>query len=207
MAKNAQGKKKRKDCVQSKGTSSFITSFSQPFRYEGGLIESRIFKEVSLFAIFNNPFAETTLFRPNLSESFKRELEKNGELGKYFSSHFAGHLWTHDNLLSDNPEWNESPVCSAFGKTFSYEFVYMSKSGSKNGRFGDFFTHVRNAFAHGRFATLSIGKERYWFFEDISSGKASKHLTARICISETFICELIQMIRNGIRSHLDGGKL
>lgn len=50
-------------------------------------------------------------------------------------------------------------------------------------------------------------KDRAQSFEDISSGKASKHLTARICVSETFICELIQMIRNGISSHLDGGKL
>ena len=71
----------------------------------------------------------------------------------------------------------------------------MSKSGSPSGRIGNFFIHFRNAFAHGHFGTIRIHGETFWFLEDNKPAeKGGSVLTARICISEKFVLQLITLV-------------
>lgn len=72
-------------------------------------------------------------------------------------------------------------------------FVVIIRAGEGNPRM-DILHHIRNAFAHGRFAVVRDHNEYYIFMEDVSkiNGLSGLYVTARMCIRKSSLISLVE---------------
>lgn len=86
----------------------------------------------------------------------------------------------HFNEMWDDAGWGE------FFSIEQKEFAVFIYSGESNPRM-DLLHHIRNSFAHGRFAVKRKNKEYYIYFEDVTTINGVKGLVvnARICLKKS----------------------
>lgn len=74
------------------------------------------------------------------------------------------------------------------------EFAVIIKAGETSQRM-DLFHHIRNAFAHGRFAVKKVNKEYYIYFEDVTniSGYSGLFVNARMCLKKSTLIEWLNI--------------
>ena len=80
--------------------------------------------------------------------------------------------------------WNDTGYTSFWGQ--GKEFAVYTYVGESNPRL-DLLHHIRNSFAHGRFASQGLNKEVFLYFEDVTEINKLKGLyaSARICLKKT----------------------
>ncbi len=98
----------------------------------------------------------------------------------------------HDSKNHFLEMWTETGFADFFST--EKEFAVFTYAGETNPRM-DLLHHIRNAFAHGRFACKKINKEYYMYFEDVTEIKGLKGLfaTARICLKKSTLTEWLDI--------------
>lgn len=68
---------------------------------------------------------------------------------------------------------------------------------TKKNQFVSVFGHIRNAFAHGRFAIYNAKGKKVFVLEDVMPGNAPKTVTARMIVHQDTLLKWINIIEDG----------
>lgn len=71
----------------------------------------------------------------------------------------------------------------------------------KENQFKSVFYHLRNAFAHGRFAIKNVNCERVMVFEDVGIGKYKGKVSARMILKISTLLKWIDIIEAGEKEY------
>lgn len=109
-------------------------------------------------------------------------------------------FWFHESKNHFLEMWEQMGI-KVFPECAGKEYAVFTYAGESNPRM-DLLHHIRNAFAHGRFAVRNIKKESYFYFEDVTEirGIQGLFVVARICLRKTTLIGWIDFFERKVDS-------
>lgn len=161
------------------------------------IYDSKFFQIVSFYCL-HSP-CKNMNYSPNTLESLGwKSTVWRSELFRQAFDDFAGFV-NGDNFRCVGAKDNFRSNWEDYGiKDFTAvpvkEYAVFTDAGEGNPRM-DMLCHIRNAFAHGRFAVKNENYEDYYFFEDVDKTLTVIKVTARICVKKKTLMNWIKFFK------------